>query len=64
MKLWSDEHWELIDTQGIGIDKQASMVKKGINRSFRTDIKIQMVRTVVADFVNKINDFRRQGRSD
>lgn len=58
-----DENWKLISTEGISFDPLANKIKKGINRSQETNIKIQMVRRVCSDLVNKISDYRRKGKN-
>jgi len=56
-----DEKWKLLDSGGIGFDSHGNKRHEGINRSKLTNIKIQMVRRVCSDLVNKINDYRRIG---
>ena len=58
-----DENWKLINTTGIDFDQYANKTKKGINRSRSTAIKMQMIRSVCSDFVNKLNDYRRKGKN-
>ena len=57
-----DEKWKLIDSTGIEFDQHGNKKYRGINRSRLANIKIQMVRRVCSDMVNKINDYRREGK--
>jgi hypothetical protein len=58
-----DEKWKLIRSSGIGFDSHGNKIHKGINRSRLTNIKIQMVRRVCSDLVNKINEYRLIGKN-
>jgi len=58
-----DEKWKLLDSTGIEFDEHRNKISKGINRSRLSNIKMQMVRRVCSDMVNKINDYRRKGKN-
>ncbi len=58
-----EEKWKLLDSKGIDFDVHKNKISKGINRSKSSNIKIQMVRRVCSDLVNKINDYRRKGKN-
>jgi len=58
-----NEKWKLIDSTGVNFDNHANKNHKGVNRSRLLNTKIQMVRKVCSDLVNKINDYRRTGKN-
>ncbi|MBU8901467.1 MAG: hypothetical protein KOO69_01870 [Victivallales bacterium] len=59
-----NDRWKLLDSTGIEFDQHKNRTPKGINRSRLSNIKIQMVRRVCSDLVNKINDYRRKGKKN
>ena len=59
---FDDDKWKLLDSTGIEFDEHRNRTPKGINRSRLSNIKIQMVRRVCSDLVNKINDYRHKGK--
>ncbi len=58
-----DDKWKLLDSTGIEFDEHRNRTPKGINRSRLNNIKIQMVRRVCSDLVNKINDYRHKDKN-
>ena len=56
-----DRKWNLVGTKGLKTRK-ANIQKQGLNRSKAMEMKLAMVRSVVEDFVDKINSFRKSNQ--
>jgi phosphoribosyl-AMP cyclohydrolase len=61
-ELEDDDKWELDETYGVPDKDSWEGNSKGVNRGLETQIKIEMVRSICSDFVNRINQLRREGK--